>query len=141
MWLDYAGACPAATIMRQVSSWVFQVFERSGANPRMGPELQRLYQAAGLVDIRLSLYAPMGGAADWAGYEVVVGGVRSCLPLLETYGIATAEQVEIESLSERIRAEAEAVDAPVLLLPHVSAWARKSSVAPDDSCSSRRGPV
>jgi hypothetical protein len=89
----------------------------------MGPELPRLYRAAGLTDVGLSLYAPMGGPADWAGYDWVVDAARSLLPLLEQYGIATAEEVGLDTLGARLRADVEA-RAPAMLPPHVGAWAR-----------------
>jgi hypothetical protein len=125
MWLDYAVACPGAPVMRQLCTWAVRVFERSGTNPRTGPELLRLYRAAGFADINLSLSAPLGGSAGWAGYEWVVESARSVLPLLETYGIATAEEVGLDTLGQRLRAEVDASGEPVLLPPHVGAWARK----------------
>src|SRR5262249_12918014 len=116
-----AGHAPG---LPRVCAWVVQVFERSGANPRMGPELPRLYRATGLTDVGLGLYAPMGGPADRAGYDWVVDGMRSVLPLLEQYGIATAEEVGLDPLGARLRGDVEA-GAPAMLPPHVGAWARK----------------
>jgi hypothetical protein len=124
LWLDHALAGPEGTVMRQVCAWAVRTFERSGANLRMGSELFRLYRAAGLVDVGLSLYAPMGGPADWAGHDWVVEGMRSILPRLEAYGIATAEEVGLDTVGARLRADAEA-GVPVMLPPHVGAWARK----------------
>jgi SAM-dependent methyltransferase len=122
LWLQYAMACPGALTMRQVCSWVVRCFERTGVNPRIGPELAALYRSAGLVDVALRLYAPMGDGPDWPGYEWVIQGMRSVLPAVEKFGIATAEEVGLETLGERLRAESKA---PVMLPPHVSAWARK----------------
>jgi ubiquinone/menaquinone biosynthesis C-methylase UbiE len=122
---DYGAACSGSQVLQQVYTWVLEVFERTGANARMGPDLFRLYRAAGLVDIQMVVHAPLGGAADWAGYNIVVEGVRSILPLLDHYGIATAEQVGLETLGQRLRAEVEETGAPAMLVPHVCAWARK----------------
>jgi hypothetical protein len=124
LWMDYALARPGAVVLRQVCAWAIRNFELSGANPRIGPELLRLYREAGLIDIGLSLYAPMGGPPEWAGHDWVVEVVRSILPLLETHGIASAEEVGLDTLGERLRADAEA-GVPVMLPPHVGARARK----------------
>jgi SAM-dependent methyltransferase len=124
LWMDYALASPGAIVLRQVYAWAIRNFERSGANPRIGPELLRLYREANLVDIGLSLYAPMGEPPDWAGHDWVVEVARSILPQLEAYCIATAEEVGLETLAERLRADVEA-GVPVMLPPHVGARARK----------------
>lgn len=126
LWLDYAAACSETTILHQVVTWGMAVFERSGATARMGPQLFRLYRAAGLVDIQMILHASLGGPADWAGYSWILESVRSVVPLLDRHGIATAEQVGLDTLEQRLRAEVEATGAPLMLAPHMCAWGRKS---------------
>src|SRR5829696_3495629 len=40
-----------------------------------------------------------------AGYEFAAGTLRSLLPLIEKFGIVTAEEVEVDTLAERLREE------------------------------------
>jgi hypothetical protein len=71
------------------------------------------------------LHAPLGWQVDWAGYDFLHASMQSMLPLLEKYGIATAEQVGLDTLRQRLRAEVAVTGAPAMLPPHVCAWARK----------------
>ncbi len=49
---------------------------------------------------------------------------RVMLPLMQRTGIATAEEVGVETLAERIRAEAVALDATLVSPPWIGAWTR-----------------
>jgi hypothetical protein len=49
---------------------------------------------------RLLLRAPLGGGDGWAGIPWTVESMRSILPLLEQYEIATAADLEVETLGE-----------------------------------------
>ncbi len=90
----------------------------------MGLKLYRTYLAAGLPAPALRLDTPIGGGADWPGYAYLAGTVRSLLPFLEHLGTASAEEVEIDTLEERLRAELLAQDGIQILPPLIGAWAR-----------------
>jgi hypothetical protein len=45
------------------------------------------------------------------------------LPLIVEYGIATEEEVGLETLAERVRQEVVTAKRPFALPPHVTAWA------------------
>lgn len=47
------------------------------------------------------------------------------LPLMETFGIVTAQELDVETLAERYRAEVVRTGVPFMMLPMVMAWARK----------------
>jgi hypothetical protein len=48
----------------------------------------------------------MGGGPTWGGYDHLASLVRGLLPLIVQGGIATAEEVGIETLAQRLRDEA-----------------------------------
>jgi hypothetical protein len=52
--------------------------------------------------------------------------VRSLLPRMEQFGIATAEEVQVETLAERLEHEICAVECQVASVPVFAAWASKS---------------
>ncbi len=52
------------------------------------------------------------------------------LPLMQRTGVATAEEVGVETLAERMRAEALALDATLLTPPWIGAWTRKPLSTP-----------
>lgn len=71
------------------------------------------------------LHAPLGCHPDWAGYAWLAESLRSVLPLMETFGIVTAPELQVETLAERYRAEVVRTGFPFMMLPMVAAWARK----------------
>jgi ubiquinone/menaquinone biosynthesis C-methylase UbiE len=125
--LPYAWASAGflTPLMAQLWTWVYRVFERSGAHLSMGMALHRTFLDAGLGAPEMSIHAPVGGAIDWAGFEYCADSFRSLLPLLEKYGIATAAEVDVETLATRAYAEVVAARTPFLGPPLVGAWTRK----------------
>ena len=48
----------------------------------------------------------------------------SFLPLFEQFGIATADDVGVDTLEERLKEEVRTAKLPLLLPPHITAYAR-----------------
>jgi hypothetical protein len=67
----------------------------------------------------------LGGGEDWPGYTYVVDTVRSLLPMLEQMGLVSAEDVDVETLADRLRAEALGQRGVQMLPIVMGAWARK----------------
>ena len=112
---------PMTPLMNQLVEWGLSVFERSGAHLGMGMDLYKAFVEAGLPEPTLHFEAPMGGPEGWPGFEYLANSFRSLVPLMEAYGIATAEDVDIDTLAERIQAEVAASKRPLLLPPHITA--------------------
>ena len=104
--------------------WVYRVFAASGAHVAMGTQLAGAFERAGLGAPELSLHAPLGAAPDWAGFPYAQESFRSLLPLLEEFRIATAAEVDVDTLAARWRAEVAGTHVPAILTPFVAAWAR-----------------
>jgi ubiquinone/menaquinone biosynthesis C-methylase UbiE len=109
--------------------WAAQAFASAGAHTAMAGPLYRAFQAAGLGAPQMTVQAPLGGGEGWAGYDWVAASMAALLPVLERKGIARAEDVAPESLAARSRAEVEQMGEPVMLMPLVTAWARKPLAA------------
>ena len=109
---------------KQLWEWVYAVFTASGAHTAMGTQLHGAFEQAGLGAPELSLHAPLGGAPDWAGFAYAQDSFRSLLPLLEEYRVATAAEVDVDTLAARWRAEAARTRVAAILTPLVAAWAR-----------------
>ena len=114
-------------LMNNLAEWAVEVFKRSGAHTGMGFDLYGTFVDAGLPEPALQYAAPMGGPEAWGGYQYVANSFRSILPLMEAYGITTAEEVDIETLPLRLRNEVVTSKRPILLPPHVTAWAQLPS--------------
>ena len=117
-------AHPETPVMNQLAEWGVEVFRRSGANVGMGLDLYSTFVDAGLPEPSLQYSAPLGGPETWIGYQFIVAAFRSILPLLERFEIATAEEVDLETLAQRLRTEVVASKRPLMLPPHITAWAQ-----------------
>ncbi len=115
---------PDTPLMNQLTDWVLAVFEQSGAATNMGFDLYRTFVDAGLPAPTMHYEALVGGADSWPGYPYAVQAFASFLPLFEQFGIATAEEVGLDTLEERIKEEVKTARRPLLLPPHVTAYAR-----------------
>ena len=118
---------PDTPLANKLIDWVLAVFERSGAHSGMGLDLYRVFVEAGLPEPYMHFESPVGGPEGWAGYSYIANSVRSLLPLLEEFGIATAEEVDVDTLAQRVRQEIVTAKRPVALVPHVTAWAQLAS--------------
>ena len=116
-------AHPDTPLINNLIEWGRTVFERSGAHIDMGMELYKAFVDAGLPEPALHFEAPMGGPENWPGFEYLENSFRSILPLIEAYEIATADEVDVETLAGRIQSEVAASKRPIMLPPHVTAHA------------------
>ena len=118
---------PDTPLANKLIEWGRTVFERSGAHLEMGMELYQAFVDAGLPEPTLHYEAPMGGSEDWPGYEYLANSFRSLVPLMEAYDIATADEVDVDTLAARVQAEVAAAKRPIMLPPHITAYATMAS--------------
>jgi ubiquinone/menaquinone biosynthesis C-methylase UbiE len=92
----------------KVRSWIWQTLERSGADVHMGFKLFHVLRAAGLARIEMRAEAIV--ATPETRYPTVPL-VRVLLPRMIAYGIASEEEVDIETLERRLAEERDGADA------------------------------
>lgn len=114
---------PDTPLMNQLITWILDVFEHSGAHLNMGIGLYQAFVDAGLPSPTMHLESPIGAEKNWAGYQYMATIFQSLLPLLEKYGLATAKQVDVDTLAARIRQEVITSKRPFFLPLHVTAHA------------------
>ncbi len=112
---------PDTPLINQLIGWILEVFEHSGAHLDMGIGLYRAFVDAGLPPPAMHLESPIGAAKTWAGYRYMATIFQSLLPLLEKYGLATPEQVDVDTLATRLREEVLTSKRPFFLPLHVTA--------------------
>src|SRR5918997_1895144 len=98
-------AHPPTPLWEEALGWIAAALERAGVETEMGFKLRGAFVEAGRAGPRGGGEAPVGGGAPRGGYEFAAGTVRTLLPLVERFGIATAEEVEVETLAQRLREE------------------------------------
>lgn len=119
-------ALPCSDIYRKMKEWWRLLGERSGLELQMGYKLFPAYRAAGLPGPEVLSETIIGGGDDFAGYAYLAGVFRSVLPLLEQLGIATAAEVEVDTLAKRLRSATVASGGVVALQSLVGAVSRKT---------------
>lgn len=91
----------------KVRGWIWRTLERSGADIHMGFKLFHTLRAAGLARIEMRAEAIV--ATPQTRYPTVPL-VRVLLPKMVAYGIASEQEVGIETLEARLEAERDAAD-------------------------------
>ncbi|MBV9227770.1 MAG: class I SAM-dependent methyltransferase [Chloroflexi bacterium] len=94
---------PRVPLFEQVGDWVKEAFHQSRIDFQMGLRLYHVFLEAGLPEPQIACESFLGGGPDWPWYDVMAGRVRSLLPVLLQHGIATAEEVDINTLAQRLR--------------------------------------
>jgi SAM-dependent methyltransferase len=110
---------PFGTLVR---SWLLEAFAKGGI-VGLGPRLWAIVQEAGLCPLGMTGIQPHFGPGDDVGIAFLTEAMRVAEPLIVGTGVATAEEIGIETFEQRLRDEqerAQAVSAAYMLL---SAWA------------------
>jgi SAM-dependent methyltransferase len=119
-------AYPASPLYDQLAAWWRQTGGNAGIELQMGLKLYAAYRAAGLPDPALHGETIMGGGPDFPGYAYLADTFRSILPLIERFGVATAEEVAVDTLAERLRDDRVGSGGILALQMIVGAAARKA---------------
>ena len=98
--------------------------DNPGADPVMGLKLYATFRTAGLPEPELETVRILGGGSDADIYAQGAMVVRSLLPVILAHGIATADEVGIDTLEERLRAESVAGGGVVSMPMHIGARTR-----------------
>lgn len=111
-------------------NWLRKVFVLNGLDDHMGLNLYRLFLDAGLPEPGMELITTVGGGANWDGYYQLTAVLRSVLqPIIKT-GVVSAEEVDIDTLEQRLRLEGIAAGDAITGIALVNAWAHKEPVLP-----------
>jgi SAM-dependent methyltransferase len=116
---------PPGPLFEQCSRWITNTFAGAGFEPDMGGKLFATFVDAGLPAPQMIAAGRVGGGADSPIYDYTAGILRSLLPMAERLGIATAAEVGVDTLAERLREETVAHNACIMLPPLVGAWTRR----------------
>ena len=126
--LGSARAEPAVPLAEEAMRWVLAAFRQAGARPAIGTRLSLLLHEAGLEDVRSFGVQGYLAPHDPAGPALLAGVVRTLLPKIIAAGIATREQVDIETLAPRLAAALRTAGAMFLPPALAGAWGRRAAV-------------
>ena len=114
---------PTVALWQQVSHWMRETFRLGGVHHDIGGKLYHLFRQAGLPGPTLLQHvSAAGGAATRPFCENSAELVKSLLPRMEKFGIAAAEEVQADTLADRLERETCAAAAQVTFTPVIAAW-------------------
>lgn len=121
-------AWPAVPTFDAAARWLAEALRCSGARPELGLEMHSLFLECGLPEPTMRMDTLISGQKDSPIYKLLAEAVRTLVPTLEKLNIATASQVRIDSLADRMRNEVVAKGGVVMSYGLVGAWARKPQI-------------
>ena len=116
---------PAVPVFEEAARWLAEGLRSSGARPDLGLEMHSLFLECGLPEPRMRMDALVSGEANSPIYKLLAEAVRSLMPALEKLNIASAAQVRIDSLEDRMCKEVAAKRGVAMSYGLVGAWATK----------------
>jgi SAM-dependent methyltransferase len=116
---------PAVPIFDTAAQWLAEALRGSGARPELGLEMHSLFLDCGLPRPSMRMDALVSGQEDSPVYKLLAEAVRTLVPTLEKLNIASAAEVQIDSLADRMRNEVVAKRGVAMSYGLVGAWAKK----------------
>jgi ubiquinone/menaquinone biosynthesis C-methylase UbiE len=117
---------PLCPLYTRVGEWLTTTFERAGVDVWMGSHLHGTFACAGLPEPQLWASHCVAGSERSELYEWLVETLRSVLPLAEKLGVTSRQELQLDSLAARLRAEVAAAGGVIHAPVYVGAWARRT---------------
>jgi cyclopropane fatty-acyl-phospholipid synthase-like methyltransferase len=121
-----ARSLPATPLVSQALAWIAAAFAQGGIHPSLGPRLWAIAREAGLRPLGMLGIQPHFGPDDPAAVAVLAGVIQTAAPLIERTGVATAEEIGVETFAQRLRDELQTNSAVFAHPTLLSAWATTS---------------
>lgn len=127
---DLAGAAsdPPCQLFDATLERTRQTFIRAGVDHRTGLRLGRIFEDAGLPSPRMALATRIERGPDCGAFDQIARVMRTLLPLTERTVVATAAEMDIDTLADRLRDEVVALRATVVAPLFVGAGTRVPAV-------------
>jgi ubiquinone/menaquinone biosynthesis C-methylase UbiE len=115
---------PPIALWSQVFDWIYTALQSVITHPDAGAQMAAHFHEAGLKRTpTLFCEIPIGGTqSPLIGW--VVHSLRSLIPQLEKIDAATAQEIDIDTLEDRLRAAAIAPHAQLMTLTQFCGWTR-----------------
>ena len=125
-WFSRAFSTPDAPLFQAMLGWMHETVHRSGLDGDIGVRLPVIFEAAGLPRPQLAFEMLVDCNAESEIYDFCAETLRSLLPRIEELGISTAKRIQLDTLAERLKAEARKLATVIGVMPLVGAWTYKS---------------
>jgi hypothetical protein len=99
-----AGSLPRHAFTDRVVSWITGAFACAGLDPLLGARLSEVMTSAGLRSPSTLGFQTYGAPDDPAGARMAAEVVRTLLPVIVSSGLASRDEIDIDTLADRITA-------------------------------------
>jgi ubiquinone/menaquinone biosynthesis C-methylase UbiE len=113
---------PPSSLFAEVYRWIFDAFSAAGAERDMGAKLLPTFLSANLPRPEMIAVTPVQSGPNSAYYEFLSDMVVSMLPIIERAGIASAAEIDLATLADRLRKDAVDNERVIFAQRVVSAW-------------------
>jgi ubiquinone/menaquinone biosynthesis C-methylase UbiE len=117
-------SAPRVEFVDTVVGWLRETFVRGGVQIDLAARVWRVFEQAGLTPASMFARQNIEAAPPVRASRYIAETVRSLLPVMERLQVATAEQVDIETLAERLQQAASEQHATLLSPLAVGTWSR-----------------
>jgi ubiquinone/menaquinone biosynthesis C-methylase UbiE len=118
---------PPTELTKRIQQWTIIPPGAPGPDMRTGTKLFKIFVEGGLPEPELIVEAPVGGGASWPGYEYLAETIRSLLPALQAMNGVDREEVQIDTLADRVRKEVVGPKGIQMLPIMFGAWSRRQA--------------
>jgi len=109
----------------QCFRWFAETMRLSGADTHMGLKLYSVFVSAGLPPPTMRLEAGIGGGSSGSDQvRLITDLIHTLLPEIERLGVATAVEVDIDTLTDRICAEMSGNQSVIVWRGEIVAWSK-----------------
>jgi 2-polyprenyl-3-methyl-5-hydroxy-6-metoxy-1,4-benzoquinol methylase len=113
---------PPSPLFAEVYRWIFAAFSAAGAERDMGAKLLPTFLSANLPRPEMIAVTPVQSGPNSAYYEFLSDMVVSMLPIIERAGIASAAEIDVATLADRLRQDVVDNKRVIFAQRVVSAW-------------------
>jgi ubiquinone/menaquinone biosynthesis C-methylase UbiE len=126
-WVS-AHSTPSSPTYDRCVAWIRKSFQIAGTDSDMASKLYRTFISAGLPAPSMRMQTFIGGGAACSDFlQAVADLIGSLVPTMERQGIATAAEVEVATLADRLRLEVMTNGSVVVGRSEVCAFTRLST--------------
>ena len=112
------------TLFARMSALLAETLRRGGARLDLGSQLTRVFLDAGLPWPAIEAAVPIGGEPGSFIYRWVAETLRSLLPRIEQFGLARADELQLETLEARMETEAVKLGSQLIGPLQFGAWTK-----------------
>lgn len=122
---DSFQSIPPAPLWDQVGKWIVETVRHDAPHREVGGRLAKLFLDCGLMTPRVFYEGVVDYGSESPLYASQADFVRSLMPHMLRFGVATADEIDIDSLETRLAQQVVENQSQIVWAGHFCGWAKK----------------